>query len=153
MNNLKKDSILGWPDFEAQFNSNFSSTYKTPNCPQQLSMCRQQDDETDREYLTRWSTLRNTCEGVIESQAIAWFAQGCRHGSMMWQKLQREMPSTLREMTRIADSYALGDPTQPLFNSVEPSKKYPGNNAAGSSRRNDRQDYGHKRREIGRAHV
>ena len=60
---------------------------------------------------------------MIESRAIAWFVQICKHGSMLWQKLQREMPSTLTEMIRIADSYALGDPTQPLFNSAEPSKK------------------------------
>ena len=66
---------------------------------------------------------------------------------MLWQKLQREMPSTLGEMIRIADSYALGDPTQPLYNSSEPNKKYPGNNAAGSARRNDRHDYGNKRRD------
>ena len=74
LNNLKAGSILGWPDFEEAFNTNFSSTYQRPNHPQQLSMCRQREDETDREYLTRWSTLRNSCEGVIESQAIAWFA-------------------------------------------------------------------------------
>ena len=59
----------------------------------------------------------------------------------------REMPSSLREMIRIADSYALGDPTQPLYNSSEPSKRHPGNNATASARRNDRQDYGNKRRE------
>ena len=84
LNNLEAESIEGWLDFEAAFNSNFSSTYQRPNRPQQLSMCRQREDETDRDYLTRWSTLRNSCEGVIESQAIAWFAQGCKHGSMLW---------------------------------------------------------------------
>ena len=62
---------------------------------------------------------------MIESQAIAWFAQGCKHGSMLWQRLQREMPATLAEMIRIADSYALGDPSQPWLNSAEQSKKYP----------------------------
>ena len=147
LNDLKEDSMEGWLDFEEAFNSNFSSTYQRPNRPQQLSMCRQREDETDREYLTRWSTIRNSCEGVIESQAIAWFAQGCRHGSMLWQRLQREMPATLAETIRIADSYALGDPTQPLLNSVEPSKKFPSNIGAGPSRRNDRQDFGNKRRE------
>ena len=34
---------------------------------------------------------------------------------MLWQKLQREMPSSLGEMILIADSYALGDPTQPCI--------------------------------------
>ena len=33
LNNLKKDNILGWPDFEEEFNSNFSSTYQRLNCP------------------------------------------------------------------------------------------------------------------------
>ena len=34
-----------------------------------------------------------------------------------------------------------------MYNSVEPSKRHPGNNAAGSARRNDHQDYGNKRRD------
>ena len=103
LNNLKENSIECWLDFSEAFVSNFSSTYKRPNRPQQLSMCRQMDDETDREYLTRWSNIRNSCEGVIESQAIAWFAQGCRHGTMLWQRLQREMPATLAETIKIVD--------------------------------------------------
>ena len=57
------------------------------------------------------------------------------------------MPTTLAETIRVADSYALGDPTQPLLNSVEPSKRHPDNIGAGSSRQNDRQDFGNKRRE------
>src|SRR3954468_9092051 len=88
------------------FVSNFTSTYKRPNRPQQLAMCKQRPNETDREFLTRWCNLRNSCEGVIESQAIAWFAQGCRYGSVLWQRLQRDMPTTLAETIRIADSYA-----------------------------------------------
>ena len=66
---------------------------------------------------------------------------------MLWQKLQREMPATLAETIRIADSYALGDPMQPLLNSGEPSRRYPVNNRPGPVRQNDRQDFGNKRRE------
>jgi hypothetical protein len=110
-------SINGWMDFEEQFVSNFTSTYKRPNRPQQLANYRQGDYETDRDYLTRWCTMRNSCEGVVELQAIMWFAQGCRHGTMLWQKLQREMSATLAKTIRIADSYALGDPTQPTLSS------------------------------------
>ena len=62
LNNLNEDNIEGWLDFEEAFTSNFSSTYQRPNRPQQLSMCRQREEETDREYLTRWSTIRNSCE-------------------------------------------------------------------------------------------
>ena len=67
-------------------------------------------------------------------------AQGCKHGSMLWQRLQREMPLSLAKTIRVVDSYALGDPSQPLVISAEPSKRYPGNNGAGSTRRNDRPD-------------
>ena len=84
LNNLPENSINCWLDFEDAFISNFTSTYKRSNRPQQLAMCKQGLNETDRDYLTRWSNLRNSCEGVVESQAIAWFAQGCRHGSMLW---------------------------------------------------------------------
>ena len=145
LNNLPPKSIQCWLDFEDAFNSNFTSTYKRPNRPQQLSACKQRENETDREYLTRWSTMRNSCEGVVESQAIGWFAEGCRHGSMLWQRLKREMPATLAETIRIADSYALGDPTQPAEQYSMP--RYGGNDGSGVSRRNDRQDFRNKRKE------
>jgi hypothetical protein len=111
LNNLPRGSIDGSLDFEEAFVSNFSSTYKRPNRPQQLAICQQRENETDQEYLTRWSATRNSCEGVIEAQAISWFCNGCRRGSSLWQRLQRNMPTTLAEMIKITDSYALGDPT------------------------------------------
>src|SRR5215216_3096012 len=139
LNNLPAGSIKCWLDFEEMFVSNFTSTYKRPNRPQQLAMCKQRPNETDREFLTRWCNLRNSCEGVIESQAIAWFAQGCRYASVLWQRLQRDMPTTLAETIRIADSYALGDPTQSELMSAdhrEHQDQY-ARDVARSSRRND----------------
>jgi hypothetical protein len=134
LNNLPAGSINGWVDFEEQFVSNFTSTYKRPNRPQQLANCRQGEYETDRDYLTRWCTLRNSYEGVVEMQAIMWFAQGCQHGTMLWQKLQRDMLATLAETIRIADSYALGDPTQPTLDSQGQGQSQRNNNNAGGSR-------------------
>mgnify|MGYP005979871687 CR=1 FL=1 len=145
LNNLPAGSINCWLDFEEMFVSNFTSTYKRPNRPQQLAMCKQRPNETDREFLTRWCNLRNSCEGVIESQAIAWFAQGCRYGSVLWQRLQRDMPTTLAETIRIADSYALGDPTQPELMSADHREQqdHYARDLAGSSRR----DFRGRRRE------
>jgi hypothetical protein len=74
LNNLPARRINGWVDFEEQFVSNFTSTYKIPNRPQQLANYRQGDYEKDRDYLTRWCTLCNSCEGIVEQQAIMWFA-------------------------------------------------------------------------------
>jgi hypothetical protein len=110
LNNLPAGSINGWMDFEEQFVSNFTSTYERPNLPQQLANCRQGDYETDHDYLTRWCTLRNSCEGVVEQQAIMWFAQGCQNGTMLWQKLQREMPATMAETIKICGYLCIGRP-------------------------------------------
>ncbi|KAM0919739.1 hypothetical protein ACQ4PT_007916 [Festuca glaucescens] len=143
LNNLPAGSIDGWIDFEEEFVSNFSSTYKMPNRPQQLSLCQQRENETDREYLTRWSAMRNSCEGIIEAQAISWFANGCRRGSMLWQRLQRDMPVTLADMIRIADSYALGDPTQPAFTTDMQPRPPPSR----PDFRNSNNNHGHKIRE------
>ncbi|KAK1632810.1 hypothetical protein QYE76_007125 [Lolium multiflorum] len=61
LNNLPAGSINGWIDFEEAFVSNFSSTYRRPNRPQQLALCVQRANETDRDYLTRWNSTRNSC--------------------------------------------------------------------------------------------
>jgi len=79
----------------------------------------------------------NSFEGVIESQAIAWFAQGCQYASMLWQRLQRDMPSKLAETIRIAYFYALGDPTQPRLVSNESNEEYYPRDGAESARRSD----------------
>jgi hypothetical protein len=147
LNNLPAGSINDWMDFEGQYVSNFTSSYKRPNRPQQLANCRQGDYETNRDYLTRWCTIHNSCEGVVELQAIMWFAQGCRHGTMLWQKLQREMLATLAKIIKIADSYALGDPTQSTLSSLGQGQSQWNNNGAGASGQFYRPDNRNKRRD------
>jgi hypothetical protein len=57
----------------------------------------------------RWSELRNSCEGVGEEQAIGYFTDGCREGSLMKHKLNRAEPNTMAEFMAIADKYASAD--------------------------------------------
>jgi hypothetical protein len=83
----------------------------------------------------------------VEQQAIMWFAQGCRHGTMLWQKLQRDMPATLAETIKIADSYALGDPLQPTLDSQGQGQTQRNNNNAGGSGQFYRPDNRNKRRD------
>jgi hypothetical protein len=147
LNNLPAGSINGWVDFAEQFVSNFTSTYKRPNRPQHLANCRQGDYETDRDYLTRWCMMCNSCEGVLETRAIMWFAQGCRHSTMLWQRLQRDMSDTLAETIKIADSYALGDPMQPLLASSSQGQSQRNNSGVGTSGQFYRPDNRNKRRD------
>jgi hypothetical protein len=72
---------------------------------------------------------------------------------MLWQRLQRDMPASVAETIKIADSYALGDPLQPTLASQGQgqSQRNNNNNAGGSGqfyrpnnrnkRRDDRPDY------------
>jgi hypothetical protein len=71
---------------------------------------------------------------------------------MLWQKLQREMPTSLAETIKIANSYALGDPLQSTLASQGQGLSQRNNNHADGSRqfycpdnwnkrRDDRQDY------------
>ena len=70
-------------------------------------MCKQEPDETDRAYLTRWCEMRNSCEGVHEIQAISFFMAGCRPNTMLWHKLRRSDPKTMAALMAIADKYVL----------------------------------------------
>jgi hypothetical protein len=65
---------------------------------------------------------------------------------MLWQKLQREMPATLAETIKIADSYALGDPMQPTLDSQGQGQTQRNNNNAGGSGQLYHPDNRNKRR-------
>jgi hypothetical protein len=91
--------------------------------------------------------MRNSCEGVVETHAIIVFAQGCRHGTMLWQRLQKDMPATLAETIKIADSYALGDPMQPTLASSGQGQNQHNNSGTGTSGQFYRPDNQNKRRD------
>ena len=65
----------------------------------------QQERESDREYLARWTELRNPCEGVDERQAIGYFTQGCRD-TMLRHKLLCDEPAIMAELMTIVDKFA-----------------------------------------------
>ena len=64
---------------------------------------------------------------------------------MLWQKLQRKMPTTLAETMLIADTYTLGDPMQPLVDVGDSNRRNAGTQRSGPSRSHDRHDFGPKR--------
>lgn len=57
------------------------------------------------------------------------------------------MPKTLSKVIRVVDSYALGDPTHPVLDSVGATRRQPVNNRLGPMRHSDRHEYGYKRRD------
>ncbi|KAK1648016.1 hypothetical protein QYE76_065821 [Lolium multiflorum] len=161
LNNLPAGSINGWLDFEAAFISNFTGTYRRPGRPQQLEMCKQGADETDRAYLTRWCEMRNSCEGVHEIQAVGFFMAGCRQNTMLWHKLRRSEPKTMAALMAIADKYALAEGTSSTPAEISPAPSRRDNNkpAEGGHHGSRRDNYRGKRhsdqpdRRYGSAHV
>ncbi|KAK1698246.1 hypothetical protein QYE76_014943 [Lolium multiflorum] len=147
LNNLPAGSINGWLDFEEAFISNFTGTYRRPGRPRQLEMCKQEPDETDRAYLTRWCEMRNSCEGVHEVQAISFFMAGCRPNTMLWHKLRRSDPKTMAALMAIADKYALAEeagqgivnnsPAAPRRDQAKPAEHKPAEGATQGSRRDN----------------
>jgi hypothetical protein len=111
LNSLPALQINSWHDFQEAFIKNFTGTYKRLPRPRQLALCKQGPDEPDRDYLTRWSELRNSCERVGEEQAIGYFTDGRREGTLLKHKLHRAEPKSMADFMAIADKYASADST------------------------------------------
>ena len=69
----------------------------------------QGNDKPDCAYLTKWTSMHNSCEGVREHQAIDFFTNGCRDDTMLKHKLSRADPQTMAQVMAIADKYATAD--------------------------------------------
>jgi hypothetical protein len=66
LNSLLALHINSWFDLKEAFIQNFTMTYKQPPRLRQLALCKQGGDEPDRDYLTRWFEVRNSCKGIDE---------------------------------------------------------------------------------------
>ncbi|KAI4981628.1 hypothetical protein ZWY2020_022120 [Hordeum vulgare] len=109
LNSLPAGSVNSWVDFEEAFVRNFTGTYKRPSRPHELAMCVQKADEPLRDYVTRWTELHNSREGVHEVQAIQYFIDGCRDGTLLKHKLMCTEPTSLAVLMAKADKYATAD--------------------------------------------
>ncbi|KAI4992091.1 hypothetical protein ZWY2020_041954 [Hordeum vulgare] len=106
LNSLPAGSVNSWVDFEEAFVCNFTGTYKHPGRPRELAICVQKADEPLRDYVTRWTKLRNSCERVHEVQAIQYFIDRCRDGTLLKHKLMCAEPTSLAVLMAKADKYA-----------------------------------------------
>ncbi|KAI5012821.1 hypothetical protein ZWY2020_025087 [Hordeum vulgare] len=109
LNSLPAGSINSWVDFEEAFVRNFTGTYKRRGRPRELAMCFQKADEPLRDYVTRWIELRNYSEGVHEVQAIQYFIDGYREGTLLKHKVMCAEPTSLAVLMAKADKYATAD--------------------------------------------
>ncbi|KAI4972876.1 hypothetical protein ZWY2020_003801 [Hordeum vulgare] len=109
LNSLPAGSVNSWVDFEEAFIRNFTGTYKRPGRPCEMTMSIQRPDQPLRDYVTRWTELRNSCEGVHEVHAIQYFIDGYRDGTLLKHKLMCSEPTSLVVLMAKADKYATTD--------------------------------------------
>ncbi|KAE8784726.1 Endoglucanase 3 [Hordeum vulgare] len=123
LNNLSADSVNGWLDFREAFVHNFTGTYKRPGRPLQLALCVQGPTEPLRDYLMRWTELRNSRDGVHEVHAIQYFIDRCLYGTLLKHKLMRREPSTLAHLMAVVDQYAMVESSMKLLMLVDAASK------------------------------
>ncbi|KAI5003156.1 hypothetical protein ZWY2020_030316 [Hordeum vulgare] len=109
LNSLPAGSVNSWVDFGEAFVHNITRTYKRPSRPRELAMCIQKTDEPLRDYITRLTELRNSCEGVHEVQDIQYFIGGCQDGTLLKHKLMCSETTSLAVLMAKADKYATAD--------------------------------------------
>ena len=78
---LPEKTINSWKDMKRVFIQHFQGTYKRPKSITDLLRCVQAKNESSREFVSRWSEVKNACEGVFETQAIHAFKQSLKKGT------------------------------------------------------------------------
>ena len=112
-------------------------------------MCVQGPTKTGREYLARWTKLRNSCEGVHEVQTIQYFVSGRRDGTLLKHKPLRSKPATMAALMVTADKYANADSTmkiQVALDGAVKAKSIPPPKPAGEGSRQQHNQQNNKRK-------
>src|SRR5664279_908260 len=91
------------------FIHHFSGTYKRPKSFTDLQRYTQKKGETSRDFISRWIEMKNTCEGVSQTQAMHTFMQSFKKGSMMRFMLASHHPEDLGALLDIANKYAAAE--------------------------------------------
>ena len=102
---LALGSIFFWDDLARVFVRNFEGTCKRPGGLAELQNCVKEKNETLREYIRWWTTLKNTVENITEHQEIYAFKAGVRYRELNM-KFRRTETLVLSRAMEIASRYA-----------------------------------------------
>jgi hypothetical protein len=105
---LPADSIGCWADLRKVFIGNFQGTYVHPGNSWDLNSCKQEPDESLREYIRRFSKQCNSLPGVVDADVIGAFLSGT-HWKTLVHKLGCQKPRTTHELLEIATNHIFGE--------------------------------------------
>jgi hypothetical protein len=107
LEHLPPAQISNWDDLVKAFAGNFQGTYVRPRNSWDLRSCRQQPEESLREYIRRFLKQRTELPNITDSDVIGAFLAGttCRD---LVSKLGRKTPTKASELMDIATKFAFG---------------------------------------------
>jgi hypothetical protein len=105
---LEKKTVGSWEDLIKQFTSNFRSTYKRPASIEEVKACVQQCDKTLREYIQRWSLIKNLAVEVSDERAIDAFIIGLRRRDLV-EEIGRIKSKTVSKLMDVANRFVDGE--------------------------------------------
>jgi hypothetical protein len=110
LEHLPPAQIFDWDDLVKAFARNFQGTYVRPRNSWDLWSCRQQPEESLREYIQRFSKQCTELPNITDSDVIRAFLAGttCRD---LVSKLGRKTPTKVSELMDIPTKFASGQET------------------------------------------
>jgi hypothetical protein len=101
--NLPHESLTSWKDLFRQFVANFKPTYERPATKNDLKAVRQYKGETLRQYIQRFSQMRNKIPRISNEEVISAFSTGVSDIKM------REKLSVNDELTSVIRHFEIAD--------------------------------------------
>lgn len=108
LRSLPEESIDHWNDLVRLFVANFQATCKRPGSIEELRACVQRWTESLREYMQRWTLLKNTCENINQELIIDAFKRGLLRRDLR-EELGRLKPKTVGRLMEIVNDWADGE--------------------------------------------
>jgi hypothetical protein len=101
--NLPHESVTSWKDLCCQFIANFMPTYECPSTKNDLKAVRQYKGETLRQYIQRFSQMRNKIPRISNEEVISAVSTGVFDIKM------REKLSLNDELTSVVRLFEIAD--------------------------------------------
>jgi hypothetical protein len=108
LSKLEEETIGSWEELTKQFMSNFKSMYKRPASIEEIKACVQQQRETLRAYIQRWSIIKNSAVEVSDERAIDAFIVGLRQGDLV-EEMGRIKPKIILDLMDVANRFVDGE--------------------------------------------
>jgi hypothetical protein len=98
-------SIDSWKELRDKFLLNFQGYRPDTDALAELSLCKQQEKETLREYYRKFLTLKSQLLSVDDQIAIHYAISGLRAG-VLYSHCIRDPPKNLQELYQLFEKYA-----------------------------------------------